>query len=90
MEVKTIEEALSILGIEEYTERIFNSNSNGELIHLYQYYTLAEILGKTDWFADWFKEMVKYAEKEWKRPESIFQYIDKLLLEQMGSDLKQQ
>lgn len=75
--------ALKILGIEKYAERIFNSNSNGELMHLYQYYTLAETLGETDWFADWFEEIVKIAEAEWKRPESVFQHIDKMLLEQM-------
>ena len=76
-------EALKILGIEEYAERIFNSNSNGELLHIHQYYALAETLGETDWFADWFKAVVDFAEKEWKRPESVFQHILKMLKEQM-------
>lgn len=74
-------EALKILGIEEYSERISNSNSHGELFHLYQYYAMAEILGQTDWFADWFKIAVNHAEREWERPESVFQHIDRLLLD---------
>ena len=45
-------EALKILGIEDYAERIFNSNSQGELFHLQQYFQLAELL-KQD--ASWFR-----------------------------------
>ena len=75
----TFNEALTILGIEEYSERIFNSNSHGELFHLLQYFQLAEALGETDWFGEWFKKTVEIAEKEWKRPESVFQHISKLL-----------
>ena len=78
-------EALTILGIEEYAERIFNSNSHGELFHLQQYFALAETLGKTDWFADWFKQIVEFAEKEWERPESVFQHIHKILVEQISN-----
>lgn len=78
-------ESLSILGIEEYTERIFNSNSKSELMHLQQYFILAEIIGETDWFAKWFKEVVKFAEAEWERPESVFQHIHKLLAEQVDN-----
>lgn len=76
------EEALKKLGIEKYSERIFNSNSHGELFHLQLYIDLAESL-KDDlsWFSEWFEEIVKLAEEQWQRPESIFQHIDKMLLE---------
>lgn len=76
-------EALTILGIEEYSERIFKSNSHGELFHMQQYFKLAEIIGKTDWFADWFKGMVKFAEEKWERPESVFQHTHKILSENL-------
>lgn len=33
----TFQEALKILDIEDYRERILNSNSNGKLFHLQQY-----------------------------------------------------
>ena len=72
-------ESLQILGIEKYSERIFNSNSHGELFHLQTYFILAEGLGKTDWFADWFDSVVEFAEENWERPESIFQHIDKII-----------
>lgn len=75
-----LQEALKTLGIEQYAKRIVNSNSHGELFHLQQYFVLAETLGETDWFADWFKEVVKLAEENWERPESVFQHIDKILL----------
>lgn len=77
-------EALKILGIEKYAERIFNSNSHGELFHLQQYFVLAGLVGKTNWFARWFEAVVKQAEKEWKRPESVFQHIEKILIKQIG------
>jgi hypothetical protein len=68
-------DALIKLGIEEYSERIFNSNSKGELFHLNQYIHLAKNLNDTSWFYEWFKYIVKYAEENWERPESIFQHI---------------
>lgn len=74
------QEALKILGIEEYSLRIFKSNSHGELFHLHQYITIAKAIGKTDWFPIWFKEVVKFAEKHWERPESVFQHIDTILI----------
>ena len=73
--------ALQTLEIEKYYERIFNSNSHGELFHLLDYILLAEIFNNEKWFAEWFEEVVKYAEKNWKRPESVFQHIPKLLKE---------
>ena len=77
----TLKEALTILGIEKYGKRIFNSNSHGELFHLYQYYVFATTIGKTQWFPKWFELIVKEAEDNWERPESVFQYIDKLILQ---------
>ncbi len=68
-------ESLKILGIEEYGERIFNSNSHGELFHLYDYISLAESIGETDWFKKWFNGIVKQAEEKLERPESVFQHI---------------
>ena len=36
-------ESLKILGIEDYAERIYSSNSHGELFHLQQYFILADV-----------------------------------------------
>lgn len=71
-------DALERLGIAEYGERIFNSNSHGELFHLYDYIQLAQ-LPDVSWFKDWFNAVVKQAELNWGRPESVFQHIPKLL-----------
>ncbi len=73
-------EALKKLGIEKYSERILNSNSHGELFHIYSYIEIAESIKDTSWFAEWFDYVVDYAEKNWKRPESVFQHIGKILL----------
>ena len=78
-------ESLQILGIEKYSDRILNSNSHGELLHLADYICIAETLGKTDWFAKWFEYVVEQAEREWKRPESVFQHIAKLLKDEIES-----
>lgn len=76
----TLKEALKILNIEEYEERIFNSNSHGELFHLAQYIEIAEIFkDDAEWFRDWFVAVVKFAEENWNRPESIFQHIAQVL-----------
>ena len=80
----TFKEALKILDIEEYEERIFHSNSHGELFHLLDYIIMAKIYQKMEdktWFRPWFIGLVKYAEEHWKRPESVFQHIIKGLLE---------
>lgn len=75
-------EALQILGIEDYAERIFKSNSHGELFHLQQYFQLAELLkGNASWFRVWFEKMVKWAEENWHRPESVFQHVLEILSE---------
>lgn len=78
------QEALTVLDIEDYAERIFNSNSHGELFHLDQYFTLAEIFkGDAKWFRNWFENVVKFAEQNWERPESVFQHILNILVAQM-------
>ena len=75
-----LKEALKKLGIEEYEERIFKSNSHGELFHLSQYFVLCEIIKEpSEWFTEWFKLVVEQAEEEWERPESVFQHINTIL-----------
>jgi hypothetical protein len=81
-ETMTFQDALKSLGIEDYAKRIFNSNSHGELFHIQQYFTLAKVLkGNTEWFREWFENVVKWAEENWERPESIFQHISRILAE---------
>jgi hypothetical protein len=77
-------EALQILNIEDYGERIFSSNSQGELFHLYQYVELADIFkDNSEWFRSWFEGVVKGAELTWDRPESVFQHVGPILSEQL-------
>lgn len=68
---------LEILGIEEYEDRIYNSSSSGELFFLMDYAQVAQMLGTQDntHFKAWFKDIVEMAEKEWKRPASVFQHV---------------
>ena len=75
----TFQEALKDLGIEEYGKRIFNSNSNGELFYLQDYFLLAEQFKGQQWFPKWFKKTVELAEEKWERPASVFQHILKIL-----------
>lgn len=87
----TFNEAIGKLGIEEYSERIFHSNSHGELFHLEDYILLAESFDDLSWFKDWFDSVVRLAEENWQRPESVFQHIPQILehsLQQieMGTD----
>ena len=82
-------EATEILGIEKYAERIFNSNSHGELFHLQIYIVLAENLGNSEGFSEWFDSVVKFAEENWERPESIFQHIDKIICAQRKGEIEQ-
>lgn len=72
---KSFEEALEILGIEDYGERIFHSNSHGELFYLLDYITLANCIEDATLFREWFEDVVRFAEENWERPESIFQHI---------------
>jgi hypothetical protein len=75
----SFKEALKILNIEDYGERIFSSNSHGELFHLADYIMLAKSLPETGWFREWFIKVVEKAEKEWQHPEYVFQHILKTL-----------
>lgn len=77
----TFGDALKKLNIEDYSERIFNSNSHGELFHLADYIRIAETFEDASWFRQWFVATVRVAEREWQRPESIFQHIPKMLQE---------
>ena len=80
-------ECLEILGIEEFRERIFHSNSYGELFHLADYYHIAKMVDdgilEKESFSSWVKELVQFAEKEWKRPESIFQHVPRFINEEI-------
>lgn len=83
-----LKEALEILGIKEYDEKIFKSSSKGELAHLNDYFILAKEIGKTSWFRPWFEERVKEAEENWERPKSVFQHIRKMFIEDLDINLK--
>ena len=62
--IMNFQEALKVLNIEDYAERIFKSNSHGELFHLQQYFTLAETFkDDSKWFREWFEAVVKFAER---------------------------
>lgn len=84
METKqmTFKEALKILNIEEYQERIFNSNSSGELYHLQDYIGLANFFKDyptaVPYFKKYFEEAVEDAYKNWERPQSIFQHLKEI------------
>ena len=78
----SFDEALKILNIEDYKDRIWNSNSHGELFHLYDYVVIAQIAQEqnlTNKFREWFIGLVKWAEENWNRPESVFQHVPKLM-----------
>jgi hypothetical protein len=78
-----LQTALETLDIADYGERIFRSNSHGELFHLMDYAMLADVFSptgeKVSSFRPWFQATVKFAEENWSRPESIFQHIPKML-----------
>jgi hypothetical protein len=86
----TLQEALTKLGIEDYGERIFNSNSHGELFHLNQYVQLAnELKGlETGWFRGWFESVVNEAKETWQRPESVYQHIRRVWVQEFSEYLK--
>ena len=84
----TFKEALKILKIEDYGERIFNSNSRGELSHLYvygQYAQMTKEAGQEDgtMFRKLFVSAVEKAEKTWERPESVFQHLHTIIREEL-------
>jgi len=81
----TFKQALEKLGIEDFSKRIFSSNSHGELFHLYDYIQIAQCFEEVSWFREWFLLMVDFAEKNWNRPESVFQHIPRLLRETLAA-----
>jgi len=81
----TFKEALKKLNIEDYGERILNSNSHGELFYLADYIEFAK-LDDVSWFRVCFEAAIKMAEKQWVRPESVFQHIPKIFSVLFGED----
>lgn len=80
----TFPEALRILDIEDFGERILTSNSHGELSHVAQYLYLAEAYKDLDppsWFRPWFLGLVAFAEDHLERPATVFQYVLEILNE---------
>lgn len=77
----TFDQALEKLTISEYSERIFNSNSHGELFHCADYIHLAETIREKEIpeFRKVFVGNIKHAEKTWKRPESAYQHVLKMI-----------
>lgn len=75
----SLDEVFKILNIEEYKERILNSNSHGETFHLVDYIIIAqEIRDKPEKIAEFkvfFENVVAFANENWARPESVFQHI---------------
>ena len=81
-------DALKFLNIYDYRDRIFDSNSRGELLHLTDYIMMASTFkhlykGDLEVFKDKFREefirVVDYTEKHWERPKSVYQHISKLI-----------
>ena len=83
LERMTFTESLNILGIQKYEQRILNSNSHGELMHLEQYFVMAKLFGNMEDFPKVFSEIVELAKEQWKRPESVYQHIAKIILSQI-------
>jgi hypothetical protein len=77
----TFYEALKRLNIEDYRDRIWNSNSHGELMHIYDYIAMAQRVTDEDVvvFRPFFELCVKWAEANWSRPESCFQHMPRLM-----------
>lgn len=76
----TFKQALKKLNIEDYGERIFNSNSHGELIHLMDYIQMAQnIKGHGKEFRTLFEICVEYTKENWSRPESCYQHMPRLM-----------
>ena len=77
-------EALKKLNIEDYGDRIWHSNSHGELMHIADYVTAAERIGDdASWFRPIFLLCVERA-KAWGRPESCFQHMPRLMPDEFG------
>lgn len=85
----TFIESLKRLGIEDYADRIFNSNSRGELIHLGDYIDMAEMIdGDASWFRPIFVACVEFSEQGWRHPEHCFQHMPRLMREMTEAILR--
>lgn len=83
----SFEESLKKLNIEDYKDRILKSNSHGELFHINDYIALAKYINASNSnFREWFEDIVKQAEEKWIRPESIFQHIRRIFVEQYSKN----
>ncbi len=79
MTINSLKDALKVLQIEDFEERIIHSSSRGELFHIIDYISLAksveEDLSVATEVEVVIRDAVSYAEKHWKRPESVFQHL---------------
>ena len=76
----TFKQALKKLNIEDYGERIWHSNSHGELMHIWDYISMAQnIEGDAKWFRPLFEMCVKWTAENWSRPESCYQHMPRLM-----------
>lgn len=79
-------DALKLLNIEDFKDRIWNSNSRGELFYIAEYVILSQRIEAQNpeslsSFRNWFIGVVEYAEKNWERPESVFQHILRIFID---------
>ena len=81
-----LKEALKTLNIYDYKDKIINSNSRGEIVHLLDYIHIAQQIEHPEKFRPWFEKIVEFAKHEWQRPESVYQHIYKILVESWEQD----
>ena len=79
----TFDEALEKLRITDLRNRIWNSNSHGELFHLGDYIAIAEHAQDDELRmainGELIRESVSFAESNWSNPEHVFQHMPKML-----------
>ncbi len=81
----SFQESLKILGLESYESRIVNSNSHGELFNIADYVWLADSAKKVNdpMYVEFLKIVIKccieFCEKNWSRPESMWQHMPRLI-----------
>lgn len=84
--MKTQSDIFKFLGISDYEHRIYNSNSRGELHHLIDYATLADVFkDDPELFRVIFLTCVDFAENNWSRPESVFQHMPQMIFHILDS-----
>jgi len=81
--IETFGEATKFLNIQKYEDRIMNSSSTGELFFIVDYINLANHWKRNNFnvveFSKLIDDIVKHAEDTWKRPESVFQHMPKMI-----------